>query len=162
MGERPAAGADLVIPLAALGLTVYFLYSVSGVEWEAKANGVIVGATLIVLVAAQVARVGIALARGGAEPWFGALFAPRNMLHKRLGMLAITIVFVALVPYAGLALGLFVALAAALFVMGVRGPKRVIGVALGVAIVSSLLFTAALDSGLPKGPVENLIGRLVR
>jgi hypothetical protein len=76
-------------------------------------------------------------------------------------MLAITIALVALVPYAGLAIGLFVALSAALLVMGVRGAKRVLGVALGVTVAATLLFTVALDSGLPKGPVENLIGRFV-
>jgi hypothetical protein len=162
MDKRPAAGADLVIPMLALGLTVYFLWSVAGVEWQAKANGMIVGTTLLALIAIQVARVGLALARGKADRGFGELFKPRDVLYKRLGMLAITIAFVALVPYVGLAIGLFVALAAALLVMGVRGAKRVIGVALGVAIVSSLLFTVALDSGLPKGPVENLLGRLVR
>ena len=104
----------------------------------------------------------LALARGRASAGFGALFTPREALPKRVGMLAITIAFVAVVPYAGLALGLFVALLAALVVMGVRGWKRIVGVALGVAVASSLLFTVALDSGLPKGPVENLVIRLVR
>ena len=162
MEKRPAAGADLVIPMLALGLTVYFLYSVSGVEWEAKANGVIVGTALILLVGVQVVRVLVALARGRADRGFGALFAPRDALHKRLGMLAITIVFVALVPYLGLALGLFLALSVAFYLMGIRGVPRVLAVALGVSIASSLLFTVALDSGLPKGPVENLIGRVAR
>ena len=162
MERRPAAGADLVIPMLALGLTVYFLYSVSGMEWEAKANGVIVGTALLALIGVQVVRALLALARGRASAGFGALFMPRETLPKRVGMLAITIAFVAVVPYAGLALGLFVALLAALVVMGVRGWKRVVGVALGVAVGSSLLFTVALDSGLPKGPVENLVIRLVR
>jgi hypothetical protein len=160
MERRPAAGADLVIPLLALGLTVYFLYSVSEVEWQAKANGVIVGSALIILIGVQVVRVLVALAHGRADRGFGTLFMPRDALYKRLGMLAITIVFVALVPYLGLALGLFLALSVAFYLMGIRGIPRVLVVSLAVSIASSLLFTVALDSGLPKGPVENLIGRL--
>jgi len=162
MEKRSAAGAELLIPMLALGLTTYFLYSVAGVEWQAKANGVIVGSLLLLLIAVQVVRVGMALAAGRAERGFGAILLPREATPKRLGMLAITIVFVALVPYLGLALGLFVALSAAFYLMGIRGVPRVLAVALAVSIASSLLFTVALDSGLPKGPVENLIGRLVR
>jgi hypothetical protein len=77
-------------------------------------------------------------------------------------MLIVTIVFVATVPWLGLALGLFGALVAALLVMGERRWKRILAVAFSIALASSLLFTVALDSGLPKGPVENLVIRLVR
>jgi hypothetical protein len=80
MDKRPAAGAELVIPLLALGLTAYFLYSVAGVEWQAKANGVIVGTALLVLIAVQAVRVALALARGQADRGFGALLAPRVAL----------------------------------------------------------------------------------
>jgi hypothetical protein len=162
MERKPALGADVVIPVLALGLTVYFLYSVSGVEWEAKANGVIVGTMLLLLLGVQLVRLLVGVARGRVDRGFGRLFMPRETMPKRLGMLAVTIAFVALVPWLGLALGLFVALVAALLVMGERSPKRVLAVAFCVAIGSSLLFTVALDSGLPKGPVENLVIRLVR
>jgi len=160
MERRPSLGADLVIPLAAAGLTVYFLYSVSALEWEAKANGVIIGTMLLALVAAQVVRVILALARGRAEAGFGELFAPAEARTKRLGMLGIMVVFVATVGYLGLGLGLFVALAVALVVMGVRSWKRVLVVSASVALASSILFTVVLDSGLPKGPVEKGLARL--
>jgi hypothetical protein len=156
---RPATGADLVIPLLAGGFTIYFLYSVSGLEWEAKANGVIIGTILLVLVAAQVVRSILALVRGRATAGFGPLLSPPDAIPKRLGMLAITIVFVASLPWLGLAIGLFAALAAGLLVMGVRGWKRVLGVAFAVALAATLLFTVALDAGLPKGPVEKLLSR---
>jgi hypothetical protein len=160
--HKPALGAELVIPLIAAGLTAYFLYSVSGVEWEAKANGVIIGSMLLVLIAVQVVRLGVAFAQGRASGGSGALFTPREALPKRIGMLIVTIVFVATVPWLGLALGLFGALVAALLVMGERRWKRIFAVAFSIALVASLLFTVALDSGLPKGPVENLVIRLVR
>jgi hypothetical protein len=162
MERKRAIGADLLVPLMAAGFTAYFLYSVRGLDWEAKANGVIIGTVLLVLVAVQVARVGLAAARGGMERGFGPLVSPREAMPKRIGMLVVTIAFVAAVPWLGLALGLFGALVAGLLVMGVRGAKRVIGVAFCVALAASLLFTVALESNLPKGPVEKFVGGLVR
>lgn len=162
MERKPALGADLVIPALALGFTVYFLVSVQDLEWEAKANGVIIGGALIALIVVQVARLALAAARGHAEFGFGRLFSPAEAMPKRLGLLAVTVLFVASVTWLGLALGLFGALVAALLVMGVRGARRVVGVAFGVALTASLLFTVALDSGLPKGPVERVVIRLVR
>lgn len=161
MERRPALGAELVIPLLAVGLTTYFLYSVSGVEWEAKANGVIVGSMLLLLVGVQVVRLIVTFARGRSEAGFAPLLQPREALPKRIGMLVVTIAFVASVKWLGLALGLFGALVAALLVMGVRG-KRVPIVAFSVALACSLLFTVALDSGLPQGPVENLVIQLLK
>lgn len=162
MERKPALGADLVIPVLALGFTVYFLVSVGDLEWEAKANGVIIGSALLALIGAQAVRLALAAARGRAALGFGPLVSPADAMPKRLGLLAVTVLFVASVTWLGLALGLFGALVAALLVMGVRGTKRVVGVAFGVALTASLLFTVALDSGLPKGPVEKIVIRLVR
>jgi hypothetical protein len=159
MERRPALAADLVIPILAMGFTIYFLYSVSALEWQAKANGVIIGTILLLLVGVQVVRLIAAFARGRTAAGFGPLLSPPDAVPKRLGMLVITILFVASLPYLGLAIGLFLALSAALLVMGVRGWKRVLGVAFGVTLGASLLFTVALDAGLPKGPVEKLILR---
>ena len=162
MESRAASGADLVIPLLAGGFTIYFLYSVSGLEWEAKANGVIIGTTLLVLVAAQIVRSVLAVVRGRATAGFDTLLSPPEAIPKRLGMLAITMVFVGTLPWLGLAIGLFAALIAGLLVMGVRDWKRILGVAFGVTLAATLLFTVLLDAGLPKGPVENLIARVQR
>jgi hypothetical protein len=162
MEGRRALSADLVIPALAAGFTTYFLYSVAGLDWEAKANGVIIGSALLLLVAVQVGRLGIAAARGRIDRGFGPLINPPEARAKRIGMLVVTIAFVAAVPWLGLALGLFGALICALLVMGVRGAKRVVGVAFCVALVASLLFTVALESNLPKGPVEKLVTRLIR
>jgi hypothetical protein len=160
--RKPALGAELVLPVMALGFTLYFLYSVSGLEWEAKANGVTIGTALLVLLAVQAVRLGLAASRRELDVGFGPLIRPREALPKRLGMLAVTIVFVAAVPWLGLALGLFGALAAGLVVMGVRSVKVVVAVAFSISLAASLLFTVALDSSLPKGPVEKLVTRLVR
>jgi len=160
--QRVALGAELVIPVLALAFAAYFLVSTADLEWEAKANGVIIGGALLVLLAVQFVRSAIAFKRGKADLSFAPLLAPADALRKRLGMLAITIALVATVPWLGLGLGLFLALSAALLLMGVRGVGHALLVAFAVAATATLLFTVALESNLPRGPVENLLFHFVR
>jgi hypothetical protein len=155
--KKRAYGADLVIPALAVAFTIYFLTSIAGLEWEAKANGLFVGWLLIALVAVHVVRIGIGYARGRGDFSFAPLVQPREAMKKRLGMMAITIAFVATVPWLGVGLGLFLALAASFAVMGVRGRRHILVVALIAAVVCAVMFNAVLDTGLPKGPVEKLI-----
>ena len=155
--KRLALGAELVLPAMALAFAVYFLVSTAGLQWEAKANGVIIGGLLVALLMVQFVRSVIAYLRGRAELSFGALLQPRDVFYKRLGMIAITIVLVATVSWLGVGLGLFLSLAAALLMMGVRGVAHALLVAFAVALSCSVLFTVVLDSGLPRGPVEHLL-----
>lgn len=155
--KRVALGAELVLPVMALAFATYFLVSTADLQWEAKANGVIIGGLLVLLLAVQFVRSGIAYVRGRADFSFGTLLQPRDVLYKRLGMMAITIALVATVPWLGLGLGLFLSLAAALVMMGVRGFGHALLVAFLVALSCSVLFTVVLDSGLPRGPLEHLL-----
>jgi hypothetical protein len=160
--KRVALGADLVIPALALAFATYFLVSTADLEWEAKANGVIIGGLLVLLLAIQFVRSAIAFKRGRADFSFAPLLAPRDVLYKRLGMMAITIALVATVPWLGLGLGLFLSLSAGLLLMGVRGVRHALLVAFVVALVVTILFNVVLDSGLPRGPIENMLSGLVR
>jgi hypothetical protein len=159
--EKKRYGADLVIPALALAFTAYFLVSTSAMEWEAKANGVFVGWMLIALVVAQAVRSAIGYARGRGDWSFAPLVEPRDAMKKRLGMMAITIAFVAAVPWLGVGLGLFLGLAGGFAVMGVRPVKRILVVSACMALACALLFNGVLDTGLPSGPVEKLIHLLV-
>ena len=60
-------GADLVIPALALGFAAYFFYSIADLAWEAKANGVVIGGVLVTLIAIQVVRTALEVARGKAH-----------------------------------------------------------------------------------------------
>jgi tripartite tricarboxylate transporter TctB family protein len=158
VSDKPKAlGADLVIPVVALAFTVYFFYSTRELQWEARANGIIIGTLLIVLGTVQIVRVLVDRWRGRATLGFDTLTSPPDALRKRLGMLAITIVFVATLPWLGLGLGIFLAFVAAFRVMEVHGWKHILLVSFIIAAVCSALFTVALDIGLPHGPVESVI-----
>ena len=148
-------GADLVIPALALGFAAYFFVSIADLAWEAKANGVVIGGVLIALIAIQFVRIAMALVRKQGDLGFGPLWLPRDALAKRVGMVAVTVLFIATLNWLGLTLGLLAALFGALWIMGARGKTLAI-VPLVVAIAVYLLFVALLQSDIPHGPIERL------
>jgi hypothetical protein len=149
-------GADLVIPALALGFAAYFFYSIVDLAWEAKANGVVIGGVLLLLIAIQAVRTALEVARGRANLRLDPVVSPRDVLGKRLGLVAITIAFIATLHWLGLTLGLFIAMVAALWVMGARG-KVLALLPLAVAAAAYLLFVALLKSDIPHGPIERLL-----
>ena len=160
-GEEVALGADLVIPVLALAFAIYFLVSIRDLAWEAKANGVIIGTALLLLLAAQITRIAMKLVRREGTLSLAPLLEPREALGKRLALVAITIAFIATIKWAGLTLGLFTGMLAALWLMGVRKRKPLLLIPLAVAASAYALFIAALDSNFPHGPVERLIASLL-
>jgi hypothetical protein len=156
VAQKAPLGADLVIPVLALGFAIYFFWSIADLAWEAKANGVVIGAVLVGLVAVQLTRIAIDVAKGRGDLRTDPLWRPREVLFKRIGMVGVTIAFIALLQLLGLTLSLFVAMAAALVIMGVRRASTVLLISLAVAAAAYLLFIALLDSSFPHGPIEKL------
>lgn len=161
MGRKTPLGADLAIPLLALGFAGYFFWSIADLDWEAKANGVLIGTVLVVLVAIQLARMGGQVARGGGDLRADPLWLPRDAFVKRLGMVLLTVVFIGALEWSGLTLSLLVAMGVALPLMGVRKPATILWVSFAVAAAAYLLFIAILDSAFPHGPIERLLAPLL-
>lgn len=160
MSQKTALGADLVIPLLAVAFAAYFFWSIADLGWEAKANGVLIGSVLVGLVAIQLGRIVRQRARGEGDLRLDPLWLPREVLARRLGMVLITVAFVAALEWLGLTLSLLVAMALALAVMGERRPATVLWISSAVAGCAYLLFIAILDSAFPHGPIERLLARL--
>jgi hypothetical protein len=155
--RRTPLGADLVIPALALGFAVYFFFDIAELAWEAKANGVLIGAVLVFLIALQLARMARQLARGEGDLRADPLWQPADVTRKRLGMVAVTVAFIATLPWLGLTLGLLAGMAAALWVMGVRSRATLVWLPLVVAASAYLLFILLLQSEFPHGPIEKLL-----
>ena len=156
MRDKAPLGADLIIPALALGFAIYFFWSIADLAWEAKANGVVIGIALIALVVIQVARIALAVAQGRGDLDTGTLWRPRDVLLKRAGMVAVTIAFILLLQVLGLTLALFLSMAAALWLMGVRKISVILAISFGVAAAAYLLFIAVLDAGFPHGLIEKI------
>jgi len=159
-GRRPA-GADLVIPLLALAFAGYFFVSIADLQWEAKANGVLIGSALVILVLAQLARMGLDLVRGKASLAFTALLEPRDALLPRIALVVITFTFIATIKWLGVTLGLYLGLLASLWALGIRKRKQLILVPLITAAAVYLLFIGVLDAAFPHGPVEHAMKAII-
>jgi hypothetical protein len=149
-------GADLVIPALALGFAVYFFWSIADLAWEAKANGVVIGTALIVLVTIQLVSIAVQVAKGKGDLRTGPLWQPTDVLWKRIGMVLVTVAFIAALQLLGLTLSLAIAMAAALTIMGVRKLSTVLWISLAVAAAAYILFIAVLDAAFPHGAIEKL------
>ena len=162
-GGRPAPlGADLVIPALALAFAAYFFVSIRDLAWEAKANGVLIGTALVLLSTAQVVRIVLDVVRGRASLGFERLLTPRSAFHQRLGLVAVTIAFIGTIKWLGVTLGLFLGLAASLWILGVRRPRIVFLISFITAAAAYTLFIAVLDTTFPHGPVEHLLAAVFR
>lgn len=160
MKLRVPAGGDLVIPALALAFAAYFFFSIADLAWEAKANGVVIGAVLLVLVVVQLVRTGLRLYRGEASFGFDTLVSPLDALPKRVGLVLVTVAFIATLQWLGVTLGLLLALLASLWILGVRSRRALVLVPLAVAAAVYLLFVAALQTDIPHGPVELMMEKL--
>jgi hypothetical protein len=150
-------GADLVIPALALAFAAYFFFSIAELGWEAKANGVLIGTILLVLIGFQLVLTIRELVQGRASLGMDVLWLPREALVKRLGLVLITVLFIATLKWLGLTLGLYLSLLTSLLIMGVRSRVALVCVPLAIAAAAYLMFILLLQSDFPHGPVEKLL-----
>lgn len=154
-------GADLIIPLLAAGLTIYFLVNTAGLVWEARANGTVIGVALLFLVAVHFVRVALAVRRRQGSLGFGSLVETSIVQAQRVGLIAVVALFIAALPWIGTTLALFLAMLASMLILGVRDPRALIGISLAVAAAVYVLFIVLLQSRLPVGPFEALLGSVI-
>jgi len=159
--SKDAALGDLIIPALAVVFTLYFFDSIWDLAWEARATGVVVGTILLALVALLVVRVARRLLAGRATLSFGHLVGPWPYAHQRIGIVLLCALFIALVPWLGLTLGLFVLTSALMFLLGAGNWRTVATIAGIVSVAAYVLFVAALDTRMPHGPIERLLQTLL-
>ncbi len=160
-GVKPALGANFIIPVLACALTIYFLVSTRTLLWEARSTGTFIGVILLVLCLVQFIRLGSQIVRGEATLGLGELVENTFYNRLRLGLLVLTVAFVALLPVLGTTLGLFFVLIAMIRLMGVRNWVVLVTVAFLAAATVHGLLIYLLRSQLPQGllkPVFTAIG----
>lgn len=158
--SKDAALGDLVVPALAVAFTVYFFDSVWDLAWEARATGLVVGTALLALIMLLVVRVARRLATGRATLSFGHLIGPYPYGRQRLGIIALCALFIGLVPWLGLTLGLFMLITALMLLLGAGRLRTIVTVASAVSFVAYLLFVALLHTRMPHGPIEKLVAML--
>jgi hypothetical protein len=161
-GERQEAprpvGGDLILPLAGIAFTIYYFYTIWDLVWEAQVNGLLIGTTLLVLIAIYLVRTALDLWRGRVTLGLGGLLRPLDVQLRRGALLLLSIAFIELIQWLGFTLAMWLYLFGGLYVMGVRDRRRLVALPLLLSLGGYLLFIVALDTRFPYGPVERLLG----
>jgi hypothetical protein len=158
---REATGADFIIPALSVALVIYYSTSTLGMAWEAKVTGVVIGAILIPLCLVHMARMVGAIAAGRGTFGLDHLVDNNLLNRQRLGLVALVAAFIAGLDWIGIVPALFLLLVGCMLVMGVRSVRALLGVSLVATAVVYLLLIYFLNSRLPQGPVEKLLGSVL-
>ena len=158
--SKDAALGDLVIPALAVAFALYFFDSIWDLAWEARATGVVVGTVLLALVALLVLRVARRLLAGRATLSFGPLLGPWPYARQRIGIVLLCALFIAVLPWLGLTLGLFMLTSALMFLLGAGNWRAIVTISAIVSLAAYVLFVALLNTRMPHGPIERLLQTL--
>lgn len=158
--KKKALGADLVIPVLAVAFTLYYFSTIWGLGWEAKANGLAIGTTLLLLIAIFLTRTALQMKRGKATLAMDRLLKPMESQGRRLGLIGAIVAFIAVLPWLGLTLDIFLFMGTTMFVLGVRKPLPLLAMALIVAAGAYVGFIVVLNTRFPRGPVETVLARI--
>lgn len=158
--RKPAIGGELLIPALGVGLAVYFLIDIRDLAWEAKANATVIAYILLGLIALHVVRIALRVWSGETTLGIGPLVEPLSLLPTRLLVLVITGAFIIALPWLGLSVGLFLLVTILMRLLHAGSWSKVVITAAVVSIAAYLLFIALLNSRMPHGPIEKLLGGL--
>ena len=160
--KKKPLGGELIIPLAAIAFTLYYLSSILQSPWEAQVNAFFVGS---ILIAVSVVFIGISvrsIVRGEADWGFGALVQPLIMVPKRLILLVLTAGYIFALEWGGFTLTTFVFLATAMLLLtNFQRKGLVLALSLGLSLGGYLLFIVAFDTRFPQGAFERLMRTLI-
>jgi len=159
--QKIARGHELIFPVMALIFAIYYLSTIMDLTWEAQINGVLIGSVLILLVFFFLAKVALEVFRGVAVLNFDVLTKPGRIQLTRIGILLLGIAYVIVIQWAGFTLTTFGFLIAAMLLLGVRSPVRLIFIPLVFSSAGYYFFIKLLETRLPPGPLERLIDWLI-
>jgi hypothetical protein len=157
--EAPAVGQELIIPALAVAFTAYYFWTVEELAWEAKANGVVIGAILVLLVVILLVRILWRVSHGQARLAV-TLGGDRETDRMRLGLMGVMVAFLVALPFLGTTIALGLMLFGSMWLLGARHWPTLVG----VSVVTPLLVWGTLIAGLgtrfPSGPFEHAMAAL--
>lgn len=155
--KRPMGG-ELIIPLLALGFTLYYFSTIIDSPWTAQVNAFLVGSVLIVLVLAFLAVAAREVLLGRATLSASNLLAPVDILPKRAGFIVLTLAYLVAIDWLGFTLTTFLFLAGAMLLLdGGRRPRLCLALAAGLSAVAYGVFILLFETRLPRGPIEQAL-----
>lgn len=159
--RRRQAGADLVIPVAALAFTLYYFSTIVDSPWTAQVAAFFVGTVLLALVLIFIVRTAVMVSRGDAGLGLRDILEPLSFLPVRLGLIGMTALYTVAIEWGGFTLTSFAFMGAATLLLNRgRSVALTVAVAAAVSVAGYLLFIVAFGIRFPRGPFESLVGAL--
>ena len=151
-------GGDLVIPVSALAFTIYYFSTIIDSPWTAQVGAGFIGVILIALTLMFIIRSALAVRAGKADLRFGKLFSRDDITTGRLGLVAVTVIYILIIEWGGFTLTTFAFLIAAMLIL-TRGHNKTLIVTLSavMALGGYAVFIYAFDTRFPRGPFEALM-----
>lgn len=157
-GGKRQLGSELIIPLLALGFTIYYVSTVIDSPWSAQLNAYLVGSILVTLVLLFLVLAARDLIAGRATLAATDLLAPYDILPKRLGFIGLTLAYLVVIHWLGFTLTTFAFLLCSMLLLGGgRRPVAYLVSAVIMAVIALLVFVVLFQKRFPKGPVEYLL-----
>lgn len=160
--EGRQLGGELIVPILALVFTLYYISTVIDSPWSAQLNAFMVGSVLILLVLLFFARALREVVKGRATLGAVNLFAPYDILPKRIGFIAFSLAYLIGMQWLGLTLATFLFMAASMLLLGGgRRPLLCLTAAAIMAATALLVFIVLFKKRFPEGPIEFLVEAVI-
>ena len=156
-GRRPVETATLAIVLAFAGLMLWDNWR-TGIRWESTGPQAGYFPFYVSLILAGSCLWGLGLEfvrRARADP----PFVRRNAFRRVMQVFVPTLVFVPVTQWLGIYVSSFILIAGFMYWVGKIKPWICIVTALVFAVSMFVTFDIAFDVIMPKGPLENILGR---
>lgn len=153
---RRPSGGELVIPVAAIGFTLYFFSTIWNSPWTAQVSAFLIGGILILLCLAFLVRTALELRQGEASLRLGGLVGREDLRTGRLWLALATVGYVLLIDWGGFTLTTFAFLVVGMSILN-RGRRLplIVGLSAAMAFGGWVLFIWAFDTRFPRGPFED-------
>ncbi|MGI9421712.1 MAG: tripartite tricarboxylate transporter TctB family protein [Hyphomicrobiaceae bacterium] len=161
--ERAEVGSDLIIPVAAVALALYYFTTIIDSPWTAQVTAFFVGIILILLSIAHVLRAMLRLNRGDAQFSMRRILEPASLLPQRAMLFALTVGSLLVMSTAGFTLTAIVFLSSAMLLLNHgRNPVRIVVLAVSLSVVWFILFVLIFQRRFPLGWLDEQISAIVR
>ncbi len=148
-------GGELVIPILAVGFTIYFFSTIWNSPWTAQVSAFMVGGILLLVCAIFFVRAGFWLVRGEGTLGVGNLFTMDDIRTGRIGLLLTTIAYVMFIDTLGFTLMTFLFLAVSMLILAKgKNPGFITMVSAAMALTGWAVFIWAFDTRFPRGWFE--------
>ncbi|MCR9155788.1 MAG: hypothetical protein NXH80_00940 [Rhodobacteraceae bacterium] len=151
-------GGELVIPIIAVGFTIYFFSTIWNSPWTAQVSAFMVGGFLLFVCAIFFVRCAVWLSRGEGSLGFGNLFTIEDIRTGRIGLLFTTIAYVMFIDTLGFTLMTFLFLAISMLILAKgKRPGFILMISGAMALTGWAVFIWAFDTRFPRGWFETMM-----